>query len=99
MHGLLCSHSAQASHYCGFFVAEHRLSGARASVVVARELSSCGSLTLEHRLNSCGKWAYLLHNMWDLPRPGVKLMSPALAGEFFTTESPGKPPFKNLIFC
>ena len=30
----------------------------------------------------------------DLPDPGselVSLMSPALAGEFFTTESPGKP--------
>ena len=27
----------------------------------------------------------------DLPNPGVKPMSPALAGRFFTTESPGKP--------
>ena len=27
----------------------------------------------------------------DLPNPGIKLMSPALAGGFFTTESPGKP--------
>ena len=27
----------------------------------------------------------------DLPDPGVKLMSPALAGGFFTTEPPGKP--------
>ena len=26
-----------------------------------------------------------------LPRPGIKLVSPALAGGFFTTESPGKP--------
>ena len=25
-----------------------------------------------------------------LPDPGIKLMSPALAGGFFTTESPGK---------
>ena len=31
--------------------------GARASEVVARGLSSCGSLDLEHRLNSCGAWA------------------------------------------
>ena len=29
--------------------------------------------------------------MWDLPQPGIKLMSPALAGGFFTTEPPGKP--------
>ena len=27
----------------------------------------------------------------DLPRPGIKPVSPALAGGFFTTESPGKP--------
>ena len=27
----------------------------------------------------------------DLPDPGIKPMSPALAGGFFTTELPGKP--------
>ena len=26
-----------------------------------------------------------------LPDPGIELISPALAGEFFTTEPPGKP--------
>jgi len=26
----------------------------------------------------------------DLPDPGIKLTSPALAGRFFTTEPPGK---------
>ena len=31
---------------------------------------------------------------WDLPRLGIKPVSPALAGGFFTTEPPGKP----LIF-
>ena len=30
-------------------------------------------------------------SLGDLPNPGVKLMSPALAGLFFTTEPPGKP--------
>ena len=35
-------------------VAERRLSGAWASVVVARGLRSCGSQTLERRLSSCG---------------------------------------------
>ena len=30
------------------------------------------------------------HSMWNLPGPGVKLMSPALAGGFSTTEPPGK---------
>ena len=28
--------------------------------------------------------------MWDLPVPGIEPMSPALAGEFFATEPPGK---------
>ena len=27
---------------------------------------------------------------WDLPNPGIRPMSPALAGGFFTTEPPGK---------
>ena len=31
-----------------------RALGTRASVVVARGLSSCGSRALEHRLSSCG---------------------------------------------
>ena len=34
-----------------------RALGVRASVVVARGLSSCGSWALEHRLSSCGTWA------------------------------------------
>ena len=29
--------------------------------------------------------------MWDLPRPGLEPMSPALAGGFLTTAQPGKP--------
>ena len=29
--------------------------------------------------------------MWDLPGPGIKPMSPALAGGYLTTEPPGKP--------
>ena len=29
--------------------------------------------------------------MWDRPRPGVELVSPALADRFLTTEPPGKP--------
>ena len=35
-------------------VAEHGALGTRASVVVARGLSSCGSWALEGRLSSCG---------------------------------------------
>ena len=43
------------------------------------------------RLSSCGSRAQLLHGMWDLPRPGLKPVSPALAGRFSTTVPPGKP--------
>ena len=32
----------------------------------------------------------LSHGMWDLPRLGIKPVSPALTGGFFTTEPPGK---------
>ena len=44
-----------------------------------------------HRLSSCGSRAQLLCGMWDLPRPGLKPVSPALAGRFSTTTPPGKP--------
>ena len=54
-------------------------------------LSSCSSWALEYRLSGCGTWAQLLLSMWDLPGPGIKPLSPALAGGFFTIEPPGKP--------
>ena len=43
------------------------------------------SLPLSHQgsPNSCGTQAQLLHGMWDLPRPGVESMSPAMPGGFF----------------
>ena len=53
--------------------------------------SCCGSWALDHKLNSCETWAYLLSGMWDLPRSGIEPMSPVLAGGFFTTEPTGKP--------
>ena len=43
------------------------------------------------RLSSCGPRAQLLRGMWDLPRPGLEPVSPALAGRLSTTASPGKP--------
>ena len=51
--------------------------------------SSCGSQAVEHRL-SCGTRAQLLHSKWDLPRPGLEPVSPALACGFLTTVPPGK---------
>ena len=52
--------------------------------------SSCGFWALEHRLNSCGTWAYLLHGVWDLPTLGNESMSPAVAGRLLTAEPPEK---------
>ena len=44
----------RASHCSGFSCCRAQALGVRASVVVARGLSSCGSRALEHRLSSCG---------------------------------------------
>ena len=59
-------------------------------------LTVAASLVAEHRLqtrrlSSCGSRAQLLRGMWDLPRPGLEPVSPALAGRFSTTAPPGKP--------
>ena len=41
--------------------------------------------------------AQLLRGMWDLPRPGLEPVSPALGGRFPTTAPPGKPYYYFLI--
>ena len=35
--------------------------------------------------------------MWDLPGPGLKPVSPTLAGGFLTTVPPGKPTYDVLM--
>ena len=65
-------------------------------IAVRRPLTIAASLVAEHRLqthrlSSCGSRAQLLRDMWDLPRPGLEPVSPALAGRFSTTAPPGKP--------
>ena len=54
--------------------------------------SSCSLRALESGLSSCGTGAYLPLGMWDLPRPGIEPMSPALAGRCLTTGPPVKSP-------
>ena len=66
-------------------------------------LTVVASLVAEHRLqtrrlSSCGSRAQLLRGTWDLPRPGLKPVSLALAGRFSTTAPPGKPLFLFLMF-
>ena len=65
-------------------------------IAVRGPLTIAASLVAEHRLqtcrlSNCGSWAQLLRGMWDLPRPGLEPVSPALAGRFSTTAPPGKP--------
>ena len=70
-------------------------------IAVCGPLTIAASLVAEHRLqtrrlSNCGSWAQLLRGMWDLPRPGLEPMSPALAGRLSTTAPPGKPCFPLL---
>ena len=65
-------------------------------IAVRGPLTIAASLVAEHklqmcRLSSCGSRAQLLLGMWDLPRPGLEPVSPALAGRVSTTAPPGKP--------
>ena len=65
-------------------------------IAVRGPLIIAASLVAEHRLqtrrlSNCGSQAQLLRGMWDLPRPGLEPVSPALAGRLPTTVPPGKP--------
>ena len=65
-------------------------------IAVRGPLAIAASLVAEHRLqtcrlSNCGSWAQLFRGMWDLPRPGLEPVSPALAGRLSTTAPPGKP--------
>ena len=80
--GLLSSCSTRASNCRGF-------SYCGAQALGHTGFSSCGSQAPE--LSSCSTRIQLVRGMQHLPRLGIKLMSFALAGEFFTTEPPGKP--------
>ena len=62
-------------------------------IAVSGPLTIAASLVAEHRLqtrrlSNCGSRAQLLRDMWDLPRPGLEPVSPALAGRFLTTAPP-----------
>ena len=82
--GLLFSCGAQPSHCSGFSCC-----GSRALELAG--FSSCGSQAIEHRLGTCGAWAQFPCGTRDLPGSGIKPVSPALAGRFFTTMPAGKP--------
>ena len=65
-------------------------------IAVRGPLTVAASLVADHklqtrRLSSCGSRAQLLRGTWDLPRPELERMFPALAGRLSTTAPPGKP--------
>ena len=69
-------------------VTVHGLLTAGASLVAEHRLWDTGATAVAHRLSfpsACGSSG-----------PGIELMSHALEGRFFTTESPGKPWFSPL---
>ena len=84
---------------------------AESSLLYMRAFSSCGAWASHcggfscfrawtlgrSSFGSCGFWASLLHK-WNIPRPGIKPLSPMLAGGFLTTELPGKS-FRNFSSC
>ena len=85
---------ARALSSCGkrgpLFIAVHGPLTVAASLVMEHRLQMC-------RLSNCGSQAQLHRGMWDLPRPGLEPVSPALTGRFSTTAPPGKPFFTCFI--
>ena len=77
---------------------EPRLLSCRRDRLRACGLSGCGSQAPEPGLGSCRAAAELFYSIWALPRPGIELLSPALAGRFFTTEPPASETSKPNIF-
>ena len=72
-------------------------------IAVRGPLTIAASLVAEHRLqtrglSNCGSRAQLLCGMWDLPRPGLEPVSPALADRFSTTAPPGKPSLGYFLY-
>ena len=76
------------------------VSGGYSLAMVLGLLIMVASLIVEHRLSNSGAGSLLLQGMWDLPRSGMKPISPALPGRYFTTEPEGKcPPLFFLNIC
>ena len=92
--------SCSTQAYCsGFSCCGAPTLGLCASVVGIQGLINCGLQAIECTgFSSCGTWAQLLCALWNLPRPGIEPVSPALAGRFPSTVPPGKFHFVVLNF-
>ena len=89
--GLLCSCSAPVSHSGGLSYCGARTRGMKALVVVACGLQKLWLLGSRAQTQYLWCMDLVACDMWDFPSPGIKSVSPALVGGFFTTEPPGKP--------
>ena len=72
-------------------------------ITVRGPLTIAASLVAEHRLqtcrlSSCGSQAQLLRGTWDLPRPGLEPVSPALAADSQPLRHQGSPSFGVFLF-
>ena len=96
--GLHCCSKAFSS--CGeqglLSIAVHQLLIAVASRFRAWTLGTQASVVATLELSSCGTWAYLLRGTWDLPRPAIKPVPPALVSKFLCTVPLGK---STISFC
>ena len=97
LQGLFSSCGAWAPHCSGFSYCRAQALGCTSSIIVAHGLNRCGYRALEHRFSSCGAQAQLPCGMWDLPRPGIEPMFPALAGGILPLSHQGNPSLSFLI--
>ena len=93
----------RSHHSNGLFPLRELGSVCSTPVTLAGPLTISASLVAEHRLqtrrlSNCGSRAQSLRGMWDLPRPGLEPVSPALAGRLPTTAPPGKPSW-SILTC
>ena len=68
--------SAWVSYCSGFSCCGARALGMQTSIIAVHGVSSCSWQALEYWLSSCGRGTQLLHGIWDLPVPGIVLVSP-----------------------
>ena len=66
------------------------VSGVR--LLLSAVASRCRTLDLEHLGSVVVRGLSLPCGFWDFPEPGIEPLSPAFAGEFLTTDPPGKLP-------
>ena len=82
---------------CGLLIAvtshamEHGRQGMGASEVAARGLRSCSCQAPQLGRTQAVELTCSTTEIWDLPRSGIKPLSPALTGGFFTLSQQGSP--------